>query len=68
MIEITMKNGRKMRTTEAVARVLRSRMLTAEPQVEQAAVKKEGAPVERISPTTGKPVRQYQRRDMKAED
>jgi hypothetical protein len=28
-VEITLKNGRKMRTTEAVARVLRSRMLVA---------------------------------------
>jgi hypothetical protein len=29
-VEITLKNGRKMRTTEAVARVLRNRMLVAD--------------------------------------
>lgn len=29
-IEIMLKNGRKMRTTEAVARVLRNRRLTAD--------------------------------------
>lgn len=29
-VEITLKNGRKMRTTEAVARVLRNRRLVAE--------------------------------------
>lgn len=28
-VEVTLRNGRKMRTTEAVARVLRSRMLVA---------------------------------------
>lgn len=30
MIEITLRNGRKMRTTEAVAKVLRNRMLVAD--------------------------------------
>ena len=29
-VEITLRNGRKMRTTEAVARVLRNRRLVAE--------------------------------------
>lgn len=30
MIEITLRNGRKFRTTEAVAKVLRNRMLVAD--------------------------------------
>lgn len=29
-VEITLRNGRKMRTTEAVAKVLRNRMLVAD--------------------------------------